>query len=62
MDRLIRVVDSTVLVLTPPHAASLDHNADVEGRIFIFIADKAYPIRAAHACLEEFQRQVRACV
>lgn len=31
----------------------------MEGRIFILIAEKSYPIRAAHACLEEFQRQVR---
>lgn len=31
----------------------------MEGRIFILIAEKSYPVRAAHACLEEFQRQVR---
>lgn len=33
--------------------------SDVEGRIFILISERAYPVRAAHACLEEFQRSVR---
>lgn len=32
--------------------------SDVEGRIFILISERAYPVRAAHACLEEFQRSV----
>lgn len=35
--------------------------SDVEGRIFILISERAYPVRAAHACLEEFQRSVRVC-
>jgi hypothetical protein len=33
--------------------------ADPEGRIFILITERTYPVRAAHACLEEFQRTVR---
>jgi|SRR6056297_1323437 len=32
--------------------------SDVEGRIFILISERTYPVRAAHACLEEFQRSV----
>jgi len=36
--------------------------SDVEGRIFILISERAYPVRAAHACLEEFQRSVRGWV
>ena len=35
------------------------YTTDVEGRIFILIAERTYPVRAAHACLEEFQRSVR---
>ena len=38
----------------------LMHTIDVEGRIFILIAERTYPVRAAHACLEEFQRSVSA--
>jgi hypothetical protein len=30
--------------------------SDPEGRIFILITERTYPVRAAHACLEEFQR------
>ncbi|TFJ81650.1 hypothetical protein NSK_006901 [Nannochloropsis salina CCMP1776] len=34
--------------------------SDVEGRIFILISERTYPVRAAHACLEEFQRSFLA--
>jgi hypothetical protein len=36
--------------------------SDVEGRIFILISERAYPVRAANACLDEFQRSVRGYV
>jgi len=33
--------------------------SDVEGRIFILISERSYPVRAANACLDELQRSVR---